>query len=126
MGGQEYRSSRSDYSEMSANHFSNAFDADAVFANFGLGSMSSMTGDWAANQNKVSFFGRLNYTLLDRYLLTVTVREDGSSQFADGHQWGFFPAAAASWRIIDEPFMESTHRTNVHASLTFNTRIVDY
>ena len=120
MGGQEYRSSRSDYSEMSANHFSNAFDADAVFANFGLGSMSSMTGDWAANQNKVSFFGRLNYTLLDRYLLTITIREDGSSQFADGHQWGFFPAAAASWRIIDEPFMESTHKWLSNLKLRFS------
>ena len=109
MGGQEYRSSRSDYSAMSATNFSKAFDAEAVFANFGLGEMESMTGNVAANQNKVSFFGRINYTLLDRYLLTVTLREDGSSQFGDGHQWGFFPAAAASWRIIEEPWMESTH-----------------
>ncbi|MBQ6202674.1 MAG: TonB-dependent receptor [Prevotella sp.] len=110
MGGQEYRSSRSNYSEMSANNFSQAFSAEDVFANFGLGTMQSMSGYVAPNSNKVSFFGRLNYTLLDRYLLTVTVREDGSSQFADGHQWGFFPAAAASWRIIDEPFMEGTHK----------------
>ena len=110
MGGQEYRSSRSDYSEMGANNFSQAFDAESVFANFGLGTMSSMSGFVSPNSNKVSFFGRLNYTLLDRYLFTVTVREDGSSQFADGHQWGFFPAAAASWRIIDEPFMEGTHK----------------
>ena len=109
MGGQEYRSSRSDYSAMSATNFSKAFDAEAVFANFGLGEMESMTGNVAANQNKVSFFGRINYTRLDRYLLTVTLREDGSSQFGDGHQWGFFPAAAASWRIIEEPWMESTH-----------------
>ena len=110
MGGQEYRSSRSNYNEMSANNFSKAFSAEDVFANFGLGTMQSMSGYIAPNSNKVSFFGRLNYTLLDRYLLTVTVREDGSSQFADGHQWGFFPAAAASWRIIDEPFMEGTHK----------------
>ena len=110
MGGQEYRSSRSDYSEMKANNFSMAFDADQVFANFGLSNMQEMSGYVAPNSNKVSFFGRLNYTLMDRYLLTVTVREDGSSQFADGHQWGFFPAAAASWRIIDEPFMEKTHK----------------
>ena len=109
MGGQEYRSSRSNYSSMSANNFSEAFDAEQVFANFGLGTMSSMTGNVSANQNKVSFFGRINYTLLDRYLLTVTLREDGSSQFGSGHQWGFFPAAAASWRIIEEPWMQSTH-----------------
>ena len=109
MAGQEVRSSRSNYSAMSANNFSEAFTAEKVFANFGLGTMQTMTGNVAADQNKVSFFGRINYTLLDRYLLTITMREDGSSQFGSGHQWGFFPAAAASWRIIDEPWMESTH-----------------
>ena len=110
MGGQEIRSSRSNYNAMSNNDLSKAFDAEAVFANFGLSTMQTMTGFVSANQNKVSFFGRLNYTLLDRYLLTLTVREDGSSQFAPGHQWGFFPAAAASWRIIEEPWMESTRK----------------
>ena len=109
MGGQEYRSSRSAYNKMDANNLSEAFSAEQVFANYGLGTMQAMTGNVSANQNKVSFFGRINYTLLDRYLLTVTLREDGSSQFADGHQWGFFPAAAASWRIIEEPWMASTH-----------------
>ncbi len=109
MVGQEYRSTRKDNSYMSGINYSKAFSAEDVFANFGLGEMESMTGYVAPNENKVSFFGRLNYTLLDRYLLTVTMREDGSSKFADGHQWGFFPAAAASWRIIEEPWMESTH-----------------
>ena len=109
MGGQEYRSSRSAYNKMDANNLSEAFSAEQVFANYGLGTMQAMTGNVSADQNKVSFFGRINYTLLDRYLLTVTLREDGSSQFADGHQWGFFPAAAASWRIIEEPWMVSTH-----------------
>ena len=108
MAGQELRSSRSNYNAMANNNLSNAFDAESVFANFGLSTMQSMTGFVSANQNKVSFFGRLNYTLLDRYLLTLTFREDGSSQFAKGHQWGFFPAAAVSWRIIEEPWMEST------------------
>ena len=110
MAGQEYRSSRSNYNKMDANNFSKAFTAEEVFANFGLGTMQAMTGNVAADQNKVSFFGRINYTLLDRYLLTVTLREDGSSQFADGHQWGFFPAAAASWRIIEEPWMEGAKK----------------
>ena len=110
MGGQEYRSSKTNYNEMSANNFSETFSAEQVFANFGLGTMQAMTGNVSADQNKVSFFGRINYTLMDRYLLTVTLREDGSSQFADGHQWGFFPAAAASWRIIEEPWMASTHK----------------
>ena len=110
MAGQEYRSSRSNNNTMKVNNLSEAFSPEQVFANFGLGStMQEIASEVAANQNKVSFFGRINYTLMDRYLLTVTLREDGSSQFGDGHHWGFFPAAAASWRIIEEPWMASTH-----------------
>ena len=120
MGGQEYRTSRSDNSAMSANNFSQAFTAEQVFANFGLGTMQTMTGAVSANQNKVSFFGRVNYTLMDRYLLTFTLREDGSSQFADGHQWGFFPAAAASWRIIEEPWMAGAQSWLSNLKLRFS------
>ena len=120
MGGQEYRTSRSDNSAMSANDFSQAFTAEQVFANFGLGTMQTMTGAVSANQNKVSFFGRVNYTLMDRYLLTFTLREDGSSQFADGHQWGFFPAAAASWRIIEEPWMAGAQSWLSNLKLRFS------
>ena len=120
MGGQEYRTSRSNNSAMSANNFSQAFTAEQVFANFGLGTMQTMTGAVSANQNKVSFFGRVNYTLMDRYLLTFTLREDGSSQFADGHQWGFFPAAAASWRIIEEPWMAGAQSWLSNLKLRFS------
>lgn len=56
----------------------------------------------------LSFFGRLNYSYLDRYLLTASVRADGSSTLADGHKWGYFPSVAAGWRIVEEPFMAST------------------
>jgi TonB-dependent starch-binding outer membrane protein SusC len=54
----------------------------------------------------VSFFGRLNYTLLDKYLLTFTVRDDGSSRFASGNKWGLFPSAAFAWKIKDESFLK--------------------
>ena len=53
-----------------------------------------------------SYLGRLNYTLANRYLFTVTGREDGSSRFGADHQWGFFPSAAFGWRVSDEPFMQ--------------------
>lgn len=56
----------------------------------------------------VSFFARANYSLLDRYLLTVTFRADGSSKFAPNHRWGYFPAGALAWRLSDESFMEGT------------------
>ncbi len=55
----------------------------------------------------VSFFGRLNYTLMDKYLLTVTVREDGSSRFSEDNRWGFFPSAALAWRLSEEEFIKN-------------------
>ncbi len=54
----------------------------------------------------ISFFGRVNYSLLDRYLLTVTLRNDGSSRFSPDTRWGLFPSAAFAWKISEEPFME--------------------
>jgi len=54
----------------------------------------------------VSYFGRLNYSLLDRYLVTGTARWDGSSRFSDGNKWGFFPSVAAAWKINNEAFLK--------------------
>lgn len=54
----------------------------------------------------VSFFGRVNYTLKDRYLLTATMRWDGTSRFGKDHRWGTFPAVALGWKILEEDFME--------------------
>lgn len=53
----------------------------------------------------VSFFGRVNYTFMDRYLFTATMRWDGTSRFGKDHRWGKFPAVALGWKIIEEPFM---------------------
>ncbi len=60
----------------------------------------------------VSFFGRLNYSLLDRYLFTVTVRDDGSSRFAKGNRWGLFPSAAFAWKIKEESFLRDVQAIN--------------
>jgi iron complex outermembrane receptor protein len=57
----------------------------------------------------VSFFGRLNYTLLDRYLLTFTIRDDGSSRFSEGNRWGLFPSAAFAWKLKDESFLKNVN-----------------
>ena len=56
----------------------------------------------------VSFFGRVNYSLLDRYLLQASIRADGSSVLAKGHKWGYFPSVSAGWRISEESFMQNT------------------
>ena len=62
---------------------------------------------WKAHNSLVSYFGRFNYNLLDRYLLTATFRADGSSRFRKGKKWGYFPAAAFAWKINNEPFMKN-------------------
>jgi iron complex outermembrane receptor protein len=57
----------------------------------------------------VSFFGRVNYTFKNRYLLTATVRDDGSSRFAKGNQWGLFPSAAFAWKVKEESFLKDVN-----------------
>ncbi len=54
----------------------------------------------------VSFFGRFNYVALNRYMITATVRGDGSSKFAPGHKWGLFPSVALGWKIKEEGFLK--------------------
>ncbi len=56
----------------------------------------------------VSFFGRVNYSFDDRYLLQASLRGDGSSVLADGNKWGVFPSVSAGWRITEEKFMQSS------------------
>lgn len=55
----------------------------------------------------VSFFGRANYTLKDRYLLTLTLRDDGSSRFDKRHRWGLFPSVALAWKVSEEEFLKN-------------------
>ncbi len=61
-------------------------------------------GAYDLSSRFVSFYGRVMYSLLDRYSLTASIRRDGSSHFGSGNRWGTFPSFAASWRISEEPF----------------------
>src|SRR5690606_5050613 len=60
--------------------------------------------EWALQ----SFFGRLNYDYESKYLFEVNARYDGSSRFAEGNRYGFFPSLSAGWRISSESFMEGS------------------
>jgi len=62
--------------------------------------------------NLLSFFGRVNYKLLNKYLLTATLRADGSSVLAEGNKWGYFPSVAAAWIISEESFLKSADLIN--------------
>ncbi|MDR1714870.1 MAG: TonB-dependent receptor [Prevotella sp.] len=79
--------------------------------NFGLNDVSmGIPYTWKSDKEKVglvSVFGRLSYNFDERYLFTGTLRGDGSSKFARGKQWGYFPSASGAWRITEESFMEN-------------------
>src|SRR5699024_6594768 len=53
----------------------------------------------------ISLFGRVNYMLLDKYILTGTIRRDGSSKFGKNHKWGTFPSMSAAWILSEEGFL---------------------
>lgn len=61
--------------------------------------------DYETESYLVSFFGRLNYVFKDRYMLTFTLRQDGSSRFSEDNRWGLFPSVALAWDIADEPLL---------------------
>ncbi len=64
----------------------------------------------ASTPNRLtSYFGRVNYTLMDKYLFTATLRADGSSRFAPNNRWAYFPAAAIGWRMSDEAFLKDVN-----------------
>lgn len=65
------------------------------------------SSDYATEMYLVSFFTRINYTLSNRYIVTFTLRDDGSSRFSPETRWGLFPSAAFAWRIHDEAWMKS-------------------
>ena len=86
---------------------SNDFITDGfLFNNLGAGNAKRPSvGSSATKSRMASFFGRVNYSFMDRYLLTATIRTDGSSNFAEGNRWGVFPSVAAGWRFLEEDFM---------------------
>ncbi|MCD8208474.1 MAG: SusC/RagA family TonB-linked outer membrane protein, partial [Bacteroidales bacterium] len=68
------------------------------------GTVITYVGGSQADYVLMGFFARLNYDYKGKYLLEVSGRYDGSSRFAKGHRWGFFPSASVGWRISEEPF----------------------
>ena len=69
------------------------------------GSLPILFSRGRGEHSLISVFGRLNYTVLDKYLLTATVRRDGSSRFAKQNKWGTFPAVALAWKLKEESFL---------------------
>ena len=121
LAGNEVLASKRETNNMTGAGFPQDFDMDRAF---GLIQMYNMNDKYLDQTKKLSdfdntveepshtlsWFGRANYTLMGRYLFSATFRADGSSKFAPNNHWGFFPSAAAGWRISDEPFMARTYK----------------
>ena len=87
------------------------FDTDSFLYNNLAAGTDFKQGDvysYKGEATLISFFGRVNYTFDDKYMLTATLRRDGSSRFGDNHKWGTFPSVSLAWRISNEKFMEGT------------------
>lgn len=74
--------------------------------NLGVASTPGTPSSGYSDYRMASFLGRANYNLMERYLLTVTARYDGSSKFSKNHKFAFFPSAALAWRLSEENFMK--------------------
>jgi TonB-linked SusC/RagA family outer membrane protein len=97
-------------------------DFNQVKSHLGSGTPFANTQTIAADDNMLSFFGRINYTMMDKYLATFTMRADGSSKFASGNRWGAFPSVALAWRMSDEMWMKDKKwLSNLKLRLSFGT-----
>ena len=94
-----------------------------------LGVQSIFTDTFDFTDELQSFFGRINYSLADKYLFTATVRADGSSRFGPDNQYGYFPSGAFAWKINEEDFMGdavSTLKLRLGAGITGNQEGLGY
>ena len=124
--GNEVLGSRSNTSTILGYEYPTTWTKDMAFGQIQMAqdrNQSYFTNTIGVSSHTISWFGRANYNLLGRYLLTFTMRADGSSKFADGNRWGYFPAGAFAWRISDEPFMASTQKwlDNLKLRVSFGT-----
>lgn len=130
--GQEIYESVTDQKITEARFFPVDFSAKEVLAQMNNGKAEPIRTSIGEPSRQISFFGRINYNWKDRYLLTLTAREDGTSNFGPGNFWGFFPGAALAWRTSEEGFMEGTKGwlSNLKARLSYgsvgNARVGSY
>ena len=107
-----------------------SMDPTMKYNNIGTATTFGPESSSASASTLASFFTRATYSFKDRYLLTFTMRADGSSKFAPGHKWGFFPSAAFAWKISEEPFLLGSKVNNLKLRLSVgrlgNQNIGDY
>jgi iron complex outermembrane receptor protein len=102
-GGYSYSKTHSEFPSVQAESL-----ATNLLGENGIPAAKTTTARLTVEDSKlISFFGRVNYNINDRYLFAATIRHDGSSRFGSNNAWGTFPSLAAAWRLSDEPFLKS-------------------
>ncbi len=121
--GNEIMESESSSTEVEGKGYPDGYDFDRTIGLIQTATTStSFTNSVGVPSHTLSFFGRFNYNLKEKYLLTATMRADGSSKFAPNNHWGYFPAAAAAWRVSEEPFLQnSSFINNLKLRLSYGT-----
>lgn len=108
MIGEEATSAQTTKTVIESRYFPSDMTIGEILATPSYGKPQPTTTNIGADDRLFSYFGRINYSAMDRYLLTATVRADASSKFAKGNRWGYFPSAALAWRVSEEAFMSNT------------------
>ncbi|HEV7589928.1 MAG TPA: SusC/RagA family TonB-linked outer membrane protein [Longimicrobium sp.] len=99
--GYSYQDTNGDYPSF----YARGLTSDALGVNGVPTALVNVPTIYTRESKLISFFGRANYTLADKYLATVSVRRDGSSRFGPANHWGTFPAVALGWRVSEEPWL---------------------
>lgn len=128
MLGHEYVSKWTRRFMAGANQFPNS---DIGLADLSLGTPITPTSSENYDDRLLSFFARVNYNVMDKYLFSASVRADGSSKFGKNNKWGYFPAVSAAWRAIEEDFIKdlgvfSDLKFRIGYGLAGNNRISSY
>ena len=106
--GQEIQHSQGSSTNLRSRYFPRNFTARDAWNNFSFGSPdpNNTNTSLGTSDRTASFFGQANYNFKHRYLLSATFRADGSTMFAPGNQWGYFPSISGAWVVSEEPFMK--------------------
>lgn len=129
--GQEMNHSQDNQYLLSSKFYPLSMGSDEILAMWNYGTPDRTFSTIYEPERTFSYFGRVNYQLMDRYLLTITAREDGKNSFAPDIHWGFFPGAAVAWRISEEEFLkDKTFISNLKMRLSYgevgNGRVKPY
>lgn len=108
VAGMSYIDNQYEYSGMQAHEFT----TDAFkYYNMGAAAVIDWIGTGRTDKTNMSYFGRAEYVLMNKYIINASIRADGASNFGKGKKWGYFPSVSAAWQLGDESFMEFWRNT---------------